>query len=132
MVDPANEPGASGAGPRTVIESLRSAFNAHDLDAFVGHFAADYDSKWPIHPDRDFRGVQHVRDRWSGNFERIPDFRGDLLAVAIVGDDAWTEWRWHGTRLDGSAFDEQGVIIYTVRSGLIVAARLYLEPRPQA
>ena len=130
MVDPASDQEAPAADPRTVIESLRAAWNAHDLDAFVGHFAADYDSRWPIHPDRDFRGAEHVRERWSANFERMPDFRADLLALATFGDDAWTEWRWHGTRLDGSTFDEQGVIIYTVRSGIIVAARLYLEPRP--
>jgi ketosteroid isomerase-like protein len=115
---------------RLVIERLRRAFNEHDLETFVGLFDEDYESRWPIHPDRDFDGVDPVRERWRGNFERMPDFTAELLALAVDRERAWTEWRWSGTRPDGTRFDEQGVIIYTVRGRRIVAGRLYLEPRP--
>lgn len=119
------------AEARAVIERLVRAWNAHDLDAFVACFAESYDSRWPIHPDRDFVGREHVRERWSHNFARMADFRADLLAISVTAEgDAWTEWRWHGTRDDGSRFDTQGVVIYSVSNGLIAAARLYLEERP--
>ena len=95
-------------------------------------FDPTYDSRWPIHPDRDFVGVAHVRERWTGNFERMPDFRAELLASAIDGrGHAWTEWRWSGTRRDGTRMDDQGVVLYAIRDGRIAAARLYLEPRPE-
>ena len=121
---PKNQTGA-------VIERLQRAWNAHDIEAFVACFDPGYDSRWPIHPERDFRGVDHVRERWAGNFERMPDFRADLLALAAGTDGtAWTEWRWSGTRADGTRMDDQGVIVYSIRDGRIAAGRLYLEPRP--
>lgn len=121
----------TGEDPTSVIHSLVSAWNVHDLEAFLAHFAADYDSRWPLHPDRDFVGAEHVRERWSGNFEQMPDFRADVLGLATNDQgEAWVEYRWIGTLPDGSRFDQQGVVVNTVRDGRIVAARLYLESLP--
>jgi hypothetical protein len=47
--------------PAQVIAALAEAANAHDLDAFVGLFADDYDSRQPAHPDRAFRTILGVR-----------------------------------------------------------------------
>jgi ketosteroid isomerase-like protein len=114
-----------------VIQSLVIAWNAHDLEAFLAHIATDYDSRWPAHPDRDFVGVEHVRERWSRNFARMPDFRVEVLGIATNDlGEACVEMRWLATLPDGSRFDQQGVIVNVVRDGLIVAARLYLEPLP--
>jgi hypothetical protein len=45
------------ARPRRSPEAAK----AHDLDAFVGRFADDYDSRQPAHPDRAFRTIFAVR-----------------------------------------------------------------------
>jgi hypothetical protein len=59
----------------------------------------------------------------------MPDFRAELLGWA-EGDVLWTEWRWRGTRPDGTRFDQQGVIIYGLREDRIATGRLYMGPLP--
>ena len=103
------------------------AMNAHDLDAEVACFRDDYRSEQPAHPARTFIGREQVRQNWSKLFESIPDFRAELLRLAVVGDEEWAEWLWHGTKDDGTPLDERGVTIFGIREGQIAWARLYLE-----
>ena len=110
-----------------VFEQLVAAQNAHDLDALVSCFAVDYVSAQPVHPDRAFTGNAQVRRNWSAIFAAVPDFRATLIDAAVEGDTAWGEFEWHGTRTDGSALHSRGVIIATVRDGVLAAARLYMS-----
>ncbi len=105
----------------------RDAMNAHDLDALLECFTADYESVQPLNPDRDFRGRETVRERWSGIFRNVPDFRAELLRMAVSGDEVWGEWRWLGTSADGSAIDVRGVTIVGLRGDRIAWGRFYLE-----
>ncbi len=114
-------------GPADVAAALADAMNAHDVEAFVALFAEEYDSRQPAHPDRAFRGREQVRENWSAVFSGVPDFAAQLVAVAVGGETAWTEWRWRGTGLDMA-----GVIVLGVRDGEIAWARLYVEPVEQA
>jgi ketosteroid isomerase-like protein len=108
---------------------MLSAMNAHDLDAFVDCFAADYDSQQPAHPNRAFRGSDQVRKNWQGVFAGIPDFTAELLLSAEVAEGVEvSEWRWQGTHTDGSAFGMQGMIVTGVRQDQIAWQRLYMEP----
>ena len=115
-----------------VVERLAAAMNAHDIDAFVGCFAEDYDSVQPAHPDRAFRGRDQVRTNWSSVFAGVPDFHAELVRADVVGDAEWSEWRWSGTQADGTRLDMAGVILFGVRDGRIAKARLYIEPVEQA
>jgi hypothetical protein len=114
-----------------VIRRLVEAWNGHDLEAFLACFHPGYASTQPLFPERSFRGRDNVRERWSANFATMPDFRADLVALAIDGHTAWTEWHWHGTRPDGSRRDERGVVIYGVRDGVIASGRLYMSAGPR-
>ena len=105
--------------------------NAHDIEAFVGCFADDYDSEQPAHPDRAFRGRDQVRGNWSSVFEGVPDFQAELLAAVQSGEVEWSEWRWRGTQTDGGSLDMAGVIVAGIRDGLLQWARLYIEPVEQ-
>jgi ketosteroid isomerase-like protein len=118
------------SGTEEVIRRLVEAWNGHDLETFLACFDPDYESWQPLFPERSFRGRANVRERWSANFATMPDFRADLLALAVDGDTAWTEWHWHGARPDGSRRDERGVVIYGLRDGLIARGRLYMSPGP--
>jgi hypothetical protein len=111
-----------------VIRQLVEATNAHDLDALVACFAADYRNDTPAHPARGFRGAAQVRHNWSQLFAGIPDLTARVLDSAVAGDTAWTEWEMSGTRRDGSAHLMRGVIIFQVVASRITAARFYLEP----
>ena len=113
-----------------VIRRLVKAWNGHDLEAFLACFHSDYASTQPLFPERSFRGRDNVRERWSANFATMPDFRADLIALAVDGDTAWTEWHWHGTRPDGSRRDERGVVIYEIRDDVIASGRLYMSEGP--
>jgi hypothetical protein len=94
-----------------IMNRLLSAMNAHDLDAFVGCFAAEYESQQPAHPGRAFRGSDQVRKNWEGVFAGVPDFRAELVVGAVTNDGVELgEWRWQGTHTDGSSFGMHGVI----------------------
>jgi ketosteroid isomerase-like protein len=110
-----------------VSERLREAMNAHDLEGHVACFREDYRSEQPAHPARTFTGRDQVRENWSKLYASIPDFRAELLRLAIVGDEEWGEWIWRGTKEDGTLLDERGVTIVGIRQGRIAWGRLYLE-----
>jgi ketosteroid isomerase-like protein len=124
---------ASGAQSHQalVVERLNAAMNAHDIEAFVACFEEDYESDQPAHPDRAFRGRDHVRRNWSAIFDGVPDFRSELLTAGASGDTEWSEWRWRGTQADGAPLDMAGVIVCGVRDGRLRWARLYVEPVEQ-
>jgi ketosteroid isomerase-like protein len=125
-----------GAGARAsaekVIERLHSAMNRHDLDAFLACLAPDYQSEQPAHPNRGFGGREQVEKNWAAMFAGMPDFRAELLALAIDGETAWSEWRWTGTRSDGTALDVRGVTLFGIEDGQIVSGRLYMEEVEEA
>jgi ketosteroid isomerase-like protein len=106
--------------------------NAHDLEAFLACIHPEYRSEQPVHPERGFGGRDQVEKNWAAMFSGIPDFRAEALDTAVDGDTAWTEWRWSGTRADGSPVDMRGVTLFRVEDGLIVSGRLYMEEVEQA
>jgi ketosteroid isomerase-like protein len=118
---------ASEMGERLVAR-LHAAMNAHDIEAFVGCFAPDYESVPPAHPGRAFSGREQVRTNWSAIFNAVPDFHAELVRLDAVGDVAWSEWQWQGAQTDGGRLDMAGVIVFGVRHDLIAWARLYVEP----
>ena len=111
----------------TVLARLSLAMNRRDLAAFVACFAHDYASEQPAHPDRRFRGATQVERNWAAMFAGLPDFQVEVLRTAGAGDSAWVEWRWTGTRADGSRLDACGACIFGVRDGLLAWGRLYME-----
>jgi ketosteroid isomerase-like protein len=108
-----------------VVERLHQATNAHDVDALVECFEEDYRSEQPLHPARAFQGREQVRKNWGALFESIEDLRAELLRSVEDEDTAWAEWRWTGTKADGTPFEEAIVTIMGLRGGRIAWARLY-------
>jgi ketosteroid isomerase-like protein len=121
---------SSGSQPPmpAVIERLLQAQNQHDLEAFLTCFSPDYQSEQPCHPDRAFGSRDQVRKNWSNIFTSVPDFRSELFESVMQGDHVWTEWRWYGTRTDGTRFEMRGVTIFGIQDDRIRSGRLYMEP----
>jgi ketosteroid isomerase-like protein len=111
--------------PGDVFDRLQRAQNAHDLDALLDCFDPDYQSEQPVHPARTFRGRDQVRKNWKTLFDGVRDFRAELIRSTTAEDVAWSEWRWTGTRADGSKLDERLAIIAGLKGGRIAWARLY-------
>lgn len=98
---------------------LWDAMNGRDLEAFLDCFHEDYRSEQPVHPGRGFGGRDQVRANWSAIFAGVDDFAADLVSHCQDDRQEWAEWRWTGTRPDGSILDMAGVIIVGVRDGRI-------------
>ncbi len=113
--------------PRRVLEQMRQALNARDLDAYVACFAPDYRSEQPIHPDWAYTGTAQLRWNWTAIFENVPDFSAELLRSVIDENTFWSEWRWTGTQPDGDPMIVLGTIIMGVEHGLIAWGRIYME-----
>lgn len=111
-----------------VTTRLRDAMNSHDIEALVDCFHEDYRSEQPVHPGRGFGGRDQVRANWSAIFSGVSDFAADLVSHCQDEGREWSEWRWTGTRQDGSILDVAGVVIVGVRDGRIGWGRLYVEP----
>jgi ketosteroid isomerase-like protein len=115
-----------------VVERLVNATNAHDIDALVDCFAADYVNETPTHPARSFRGSDQVRRNWTSIMAGVPDIRVRVIDSIADGHTAWTEWEMRGTKRDGSPHSMAGVIIFGVVEDRIRWARFYLEPVEQS
>jgi ketosteroid isomerase-like protein len=122
---------ASQAEGLAVLAQLQRAIAAHDLEAMAACFTEDYDSLFPAHPDRSFRGHEQMRRNWSQIFAAVPDLQANLVRCAADGDTVWAEWDWHGTRGDGLAHHLRGTTIQGIQAGRICWARLYIEPVEQ-
>jgi len=110
------------------LARLEGATNAHDVNAVVACFAADYRNETPAHPERGFTGREQVRRNWEQIFAAIPNITAKVLRSAVNGDEVWSEWEHRGTRHDGSAHLMRGVIIFGLGNELLTWARFYLEP----
>jgi ketosteroid isomerase-like protein len=110
------------------VTRLLDATNDHDLDGIVRCFDPGYRNGTPAHPQRNFTGREQVRRNWSTILGGVPDLRVTIPALAVDGDEVWTEWRMSGTRRDGTTHEMAGVVVFTIPTDLITAARFYLEP----
>jgi len=120
--------GTSTSAARDVIDRLVTAVNDHDLDAMVGCFAPDYVNETPVHPLRGFTGSEQVRRNWAQILTGVPDLVAEVSGWAQNGSAVWTDWAMRGNRLDGTAHEMAGVVIFTVGGDRITAARFFLEP----
>lgn len=110
-----------------VLDRLVRAQNAHDIDAFVDCFDPAYRSEQPAHPGREFTGNDQVRRNWTALFDAVPDLRSDVIRWALDDDVCWVEWRWHGTRRDGTPLDMRGTTIFGIQNDRIIWGRLYMS-----
>jgi ketosteroid isomerase-like protein len=115
-------------GARDTVNRIFEATNAHDVDSLTRCFAEEYLNETPAHPSRGFRGRDQVRKNWTAIFHGVPDIRAEVLRAAYHGNEAWIECEMSGTRRDGAPHLMRGVIVFTVKRGLMASARFYLEP----
>jgi ketosteroid isomerase-like protein len=93
------------------LKAILDAFNRHDLDAIMSHFAEDCVFESPRGPDRwgrRFVGRQAVRDGLAARFEGIPDVHyGDDEHFACT-DRGVSEWTISGTTREGEPIEVRG------------------------
>jgi hypothetical protein len=110
------------------MKRVGQAINHHDLNALAECFDPDYQSEFPAHLDRAFRGHASMRRNWTQIFASVPDIHATLVRAVADGETVWTEWDWKGTRVDGEAFHHRGVTIQIIPQDRITRTWLYMEP----
>ena len=111
---------------RALVDRLTAAQNAHDIEAMLACFHDDYRSEQPQFPARTFQGIEQVRANWSALLDAMPDFHADVVRTAVDGDIIFVEVHWTGTKADGAALEERGVLILGTRDDRIAWGRLYV------
>ena len=103
---------------RTVemLQRVLDAFNEHDLDAILAHFAEDCVFESPRGPDpwgRRFVGKAEVRSGLAARFEGIPDVHYGEDDHFARGSRGVSEWTITGTDLDGNRIEVRGCDLWT-------------------
>jgi ketosteroid isomerase-like protein len=98
------------------LRAILDAFNAHDLDAIMRHFAEDCVFESPRGPEacgRRLEGIEQVRRGLADRLETIPDVRYESHGDFVDGDRGVSEWTISGTTTDGVAIEVRGCDIWT-------------------
>jgi ketosteroid isomerase-like protein len=106
-----------------MIKAIATAFDAHDLDGIMAHFADDAVFESPRGPDRwgqRFVGMEQVREAFAGRFSGIPDVRYTDDDHFVDGDRGASEWTLSGTTTTGQRIDVRGCDLWTFRDGQVV------------
>jgi taurine dehydrogenase small subunit len=105
------------------MREILDAFNRHDLDAIMSHFADDCVFDAPRGPEpvgRRFSGKEEVRRGLAARFEGIPDVHyGDDDHFAS-GRRGLSEWALTGTTVQGERVEVRGCDVWTFDEGGLV------------
>jgi ketosteroid isomerase-like protein len=99
-----------------VLTEVLEAFNRHDLDAIMAHFAEDCVLETPRGPDpwgRRFVGKTEVRRGLAARFEGIPDVHYEGDGHFVSGDRGLSEWTISGTTVEGERIEVRGCDLWT-------------------
>jgi len=106
-----------------MLRAIATAFDEHDLDGILRHFAADAVFEGPRGPDpwgQRFVGLEAVRDAFAARFAGIPDVRYRDDEHFVDGDRGASEWTLSGTTTDGQRIEVGGCDLWTLRDGKVV------------
>ena len=110
-------------GNLAMLAEITAAFDRHDLDGIMAHFAEDAVFEGPRGPDpwgQRFVGRDAVREAFAARFAGIPDIRYTDDAHFADGDRGASEWTLSGTTIDGQRIEVRGCDLWTFRDGMVV------------
>jgi len=99
-----------------VLREVLDAFNRHDLDAIMSHFADDCVLETPRGPEpwgSRFVGRDEVRRGLAARFEGIPDVHYGDEDHFVSGDRGVSEWTISGTTVEGRRIEVRGCDLWT-------------------
>ena len=106
-----------------MLEAIAKAFDEHDLDGIMAHFAEDAVFDGPRGTEAfgtRFVGRDAVREAFAGRFAGIPDVRYRDDSHFVDGDRGASEWTLSGTMTDGTRIEVRGCDLWTLRDGRVV------------
>ena len=115
-----------------MLRSIAKAFDDHDLEAILRHFADDavFESPRGPHPwGQRFVGLEAIRQAFEGRFAGIPDVRYGDDSHFADGDRGASEWTLSGTTTAGERIEVRGCDLWTLRDGKVVRKDSYWKIR---
>ena len=109
------------------------AFNRHDIDGVMRHFAADcvfFTVAGPeVHGSR-IEGAEAIAAAFEAVWTAMPDAHWAHRGHFVAGDRAVSEWTFSGTDAQGMRTEAEGADLFTLRDGKIVVKQALRKARP--
>ena len=112
-----------------VITEVCDAYNRHDVEGIVRHFAED--SSWllsrgvPPEGGR-ARGLDEIRAMAHRRFRTIPDMYWDIRSHWVSGNRGCSEWTVSGTETNGNKINWLGIDVWELNDdGKVVTKDTY-------
>jgi ketosteroid isomerase-like protein len=118
-----------------VLKAITTAFDQHDLEGIMAHFADDAVFEGPRGTDpwgTRFVGRAAIREAFAARFAGIPDIRYGEDEHFVDGDRGASEWTLSGTTTDGQRIEVRGCDLWTLRDGMVVKKDSYWKIRTTA
>ena len=115
-----------------MLRAIAAAFDRHDLDAIMSHFADDavFETPGGTEPwGRRAAGREAVGAAFADRFAGIPDVRYQQDDHFVDGDRGASEWTLSGTTVDGDRIEIRGCDLWTFRDGRVVKKDSYWKIR---
>ncbi len=112
-----------------LLDTIQDAFNRHDVDGILSHFAEDCEWLMARGPSpreaRRCRGKAEIGQVLAERYARIPDMRWVDIRHWIMGDKAVSEWAVQGTADNGDKLDFLGCDLWEFRDGKVTKKDTY-------
>jgi ketosteroid isomerase-like protein len=115
-----------------MLKAITTAFDEHDLEGIMVHFAADAVFEGPRGTESwgtRVVGWDAVREAFAARFAGIPDIRYRQDEHFVHGDRGASEWTLSGTTTEGLRIEVRGCDLWTLRDGKIVKKDSYWKIR---
>lgn len=114
------------------LNSLCDAFNQHDIDKALSHFAEDGEFLTPVGGEiygARIKGKKALRDAFEHLFSDSPDIKWIGENFAVSDEQALSSWRRTATSTNHGHQDWMGCDIYTFKDGLVIRKDSYFKTR---
>jgi ketosteroid isomerase-like protein len=115
-----------------MLKAIATAFDEHDLEGIMVHFADDAVFEAPRGTDpwgTRSVGKEEIRKAFAARFAGIPDIRYQQDEHFVDGDRGASEWTLSGTTTEGQRIEVRGCDLWTVRDGMVVKKDSYWKIR---
>ena len=115
-----------------MLGAIARAFDEHDLEGIMVHFADDAVFEGPRGPDpwgTRLVGLEEIREAFAARFSGIPDIRYRQDAHFVDGDRGASEWTLSGTTTEGQRVEVRGCDLWTLRDGRVARKDSYWKIR---
>lgn len=115
------------------LEATFNAFNRHDIDGVMTHFADDCVFTTVAGENvfgNKVEGREAIAKAFSAVWAAMPDAEWADHKHFVSGDRAVSEWTFRGTDAEGKRVEAQGVDLFTIRNGKLVMKQAFRKQRP--